>query len=220
MNTQAKLDVLIQQSASTKDKLFFAGLSLFSQKGYANVGIRELCRLVGIKESSFYNHYHSKESLLDAILSYFSKASHQVVMNDVEIHAMIEACDVHAFLIENMKRFTAITSNVQYHTALQIVLTESFLHPKAAEVARNNLYYLRKDYTEQILTGFMERGAIIPCNVETVTAEYYYALKGILDEYLLLQTWDYDMQEIENRIRTHIEFYTALLTPSNERNLS
>ena len=218
MDTQSKFETLIAQAASTKDKLFYAGLRLFAQKGYANVGIRELCRMVGIKESSFYNHYPGKESLFEAILTWFRTASNQVVMHDAEIHAMIEQGDVRAFFIDNMRRFSAITSNVVYHTALQIVLTESFLHPTAAEIARNNLYYLRRDYTVQVLRGLMARGAIRACDAENVTAEYYYALKGMLDEYLLLQFWDEDLAQINARIRAHIDFFSELLAvPPEER---
>jgi len=218
VDTQAKFDTLICQSESTKQKLFYAGLYLFAKKGYANVGIRELCRMVSIKESSFYNHYPSKKTLFEAIIRYFDEASNQVVMTDVEIHALIEQGDVRVFFVENMKRFTAITSNVLYHTALQIVLTESFLHPMAADMAKNNLYYLRRDYTEQVLAGLMERGFIRACNVREVTAEYYYALKGMLDELLLLQLWNNDLTQIKARISAHIDFYTRMLAiPSDER---
>lgn len=218
MNIQEKFDTLIAQAPTTKDKIFYAGLRLFSQKGYANVGIRELCRSVNIKESSFYNHYPGKESLFEAIIAYFDKASNQVIMTEVEIHTFIERGDVRAFFVENMKRFSTITSNVLYHSALQIVLTESYLHPIAAEMAKKNLYHLRKDYTEDVLRGLMQRGAIRPCNVETVTAEYYYALKGMLDEFLLLQLWDAGLSDINARILAHIDFFSRMLAiPPAER---
>ncbi len=218
MDSQAKFETLIRQAESTRQKLFYAGLRLFSQKGYASVGIRELCRMVGIKESSFYNHYTGKESLLEEILAYFDQASDQVVMTDVEILALIERGSVRTFFEENMKRFSAITSNVLYHTALQIVLTESYLHPRAAEIAKKNLYHLRRDYTEQVLAGLMERGAIRAYDVQAVTAEYYYALKGMLDEYLLLQLWDADLTPILSRISSHIDFFSRMLeVPSDER---
>jgi TetR/AcrR family transcriptional regulator, biofilm operon repressor len=216
LDTQAKFDTLIAQAASTKDKLFYAGLRLFAQKGYSNVGIRELCRMVGIKESSFYNHYPGKESLFAAILAYFERASVQAVMNDAEIHAMIEQGDVRAFFLDNMRRFSAIASNVLYHAALQIVLAESFLHPGAAEIAKRNLYYLRRDCTEQVLRGLMEKNAIRPCNAEAVTAEYCYALKGMLDEHLLLQLWNADLSAINARINAHIDFYSTLLAVAHD----
>ena len=214
MTSQQTLGQMIVAAQTTKDKLFYAGLSLFSQKGYANVGIRELCRTVNIKESSFYNHFHGKEDLLDAIFDFFNHASNKVVMPQEDIDHFIQNGDVHMFFVQNMYRIREHTSNVLYHTALQIVLTESYLHKSAAKMAKQNLYHLRRDYTEKVLRGLMERGAIIPCDVEAVTAEYYYALKGMLDEYLLLQIWGEDMTQIEARIIAHIRFFTQILTPA------
>lgn len=216
MEPQAEFDRLIAAAAATKDKLFYAGLSLFSQKGFAGVGIRELCRMVGIKESSFYNHYPSKDSLFEAILRYFDSTSRRVVMTGNEIQWFIHNGDVRRFFVENMKRFSAITSNVPYQTALKIVLAEAFVHPAAARLANHNLYYLRKGYTEQVLRGLMERGAIRRCDVEAVTAEYYYALKGMLDEYLLLQLQGEDLTAVNSRILCHIEFFVQLLKPESD----
>ena len=217
MPSQEKLERMIAAAPTTKEKLFYTGLSLFAKKGYANVGIRELCRTIGIKESSFYNHYSSKAKLFEAIIEFFNTASQKVVMSQDEIDYFIQNGSVRTFFTQNMQRFSASTSNILYHTALQIVLTEAFLHSGAAQAAKHNLYHLRRGYTEKVLTGLMERGAIIPCDVKTVTAEYYYALKGILDEYLLLQLWDEDMTEIENRITAHIRFFTQMLTPQPAR---
>ncbi|MBN1777642.1 MAG: TetR/AcrR family transcriptional regulator [Clostridiales bacterium] len=213
MGREAEFDRLIEQAASTRDKLFYAGLRLFADKGYANVGIRELCGSVNIKESSFYNHYRSKDSLFEAIIAFFDATTGQAIMTDDEIEHWISLGDVKAFLIGNMNRFTAATSNLLFFTALQIVLTESYVNKAAAAVAKRNVYHLRKDYTERILRGLMEQGAIRQCDTETVTAEYYYALKGMLDEYLLLELWNEDMTEINERIRKHIAFFARLLDP-------
>ena len=213
MTANEKLQQMISAAPTTKEKLFYTALSLFAQKGYSNVGIRELTRTVHIKESSFYNHYPSKEALFEDIIDFFDHASRKVIMTQDEIHYFIQAGDVRTFFIQNIQRFSANTSNVLYHTAQQIVLTEAYFHPKAAQMTKHNLYHLRKGYTEKVLAGLMERGAIVPCDVQMVTAEYYYALKGILDEYLLLQLWDEDMTEIETRITNHIRFFTQMLKP-------
>ncbi|HOO27873.1 MAG TPA: TetR/AcrR family transcriptional regulator [Lachnospiraceae bacterium] len=215
MDRKKEFAGLIENAESTKQKLFYTGLDLFSQKGFANVGIRELCYSVHVKESAFYNHYAGKEKLLEAILNYFDETSSQVIMSDDEIAEFVKKGDVRYFFTENMKRFSMLTSNILYHTALQIVLTESFLHPLAGEMAKKNLYHLRKDYTEKVLCGLMECKAVKKCDAELVTAEYYYALKGILDEYLLLETWESSMSEIKERLKGHIEFFAALLEYKN-----
>lgn len=211
MNKQEVFQKLINEETSTKQRIFFSAVYLFSTKGYSNVGIRELCRSVNVKESAFYNHYGSKEELFHNILEYFSKTSVQVVFDEDEIEKAVNSGDVKKFFIDNMKKFSSITDNPLYHTILQIVLMESFINDKAYKLSKNNLYYLRKEYTEKVLTGMIEKGFIRKCNVEVVTAEYYYGLKGLLDEFLLCEVWNESTEKIRVKIGMHIDFFVNLL---------
>lgn len=52
----------------TKHRILEAALSLFSQKGYANVYVGEIADAVGIKAPSLYKHYKNKQAIFDAIL--------------------------------------------------------------------------------------------------------------------------------------------------------
>ena len=56
---------------NNKEKIFNVSVDLFSERGYDGVSIRQIAREVGIKESSIYNHYPSKEAILDSILNYY-----------------------------------------------------------------------------------------------------------------------------------------------------
>lgn len=58
---------------STKEKIFEVSLDLFSKKGYDSVSLREIAEEVGIRKSSIYSHYPSKESILMDIFEYFTK---------------------------------------------------------------------------------------------------------------------------------------------------
>ena len=53
----------------TKDRLFDRAIELFSLHGYENVSINNISNAAGIQGSSFYNHFISKEALLDEIYS-------------------------------------------------------------------------------------------------------------------------------------------------------
>ena len=57
---------------NTKEKIFDVSLDLFSKKGYASVSLREIAEEVGIKKSSIYSHYPSKEAILMDIFEYFT----------------------------------------------------------------------------------------------------------------------------------------------------
>lgn len=55
----------------TKDKIMNVSIDLFSQFGYDGVSVRQIASEVGIRESSIYNHFKSKEEILKAIMEYY-----------------------------------------------------------------------------------------------------------------------------------------------------
>ena len=57
---------------NTKEKIFDVSLDLFSKKGYDSVSLREIAEEVGIKKSSIYSHYSSKEAILMDIFEYLT----------------------------------------------------------------------------------------------------------------------------------------------------
>ena len=53
---------------STKKRILDEALTLFSEKGYANVYVAQIANAVGIKAPSLYKHYKSKQDIFNAIL--------------------------------------------------------------------------------------------------------------------------------------------------------
>ena len=52
----------------TKQRILDEALTLFSEKGYANVFVGDIAEAVGIKAPSLYKHYKSKKAIFDAII--------------------------------------------------------------------------------------------------------------------------------------------------------
>ncbi len=52
----------------TRDRLIDAATALIFRRGYANVGVQELCELAGVKKGSFYHFFASKRDLTLAAL--------------------------------------------------------------------------------------------------------------------------------------------------------
>ena len=59
----------MEKILTTKEKIIFESLRLFSQKGYDGVSMREIAAAVGIKGASIYNHFKGKEEILDVLIS-------------------------------------------------------------------------------------------------------------------------------------------------------
>ncbi|MBZ0179367.1 MAG: TetR/AcrR family transcriptional regulator [Melioribacteraceae bacterium] len=59
---------------STKEKILTTALKMISENGYSGTSIRKIAFEVGVRESAIYNHFDSKEEILQSILAKHSKS--------------------------------------------------------------------------------------------------------------------------------------------------
>lgn len=67
---------------NNKEKIFQVSIELFSEYGFDGVSVRQIAGEVGIKESSIYNHYSSKQEIQNAILEYYIE---EMVSDDIPL---------------------------------------------------------------------------------------------------------------------------------------
>jgi AcrR family transcriptional regulator len=63
---------LDNKKVSTKQRILDSTTYLFAAKGYTETSIREMAAIVGVKEASIYNHFPSKNAILEHILEEFA----------------------------------------------------------------------------------------------------------------------------------------------------
>ncbi|MBE6502006.1 MAG: TetR/AcrR family transcriptional regulator [Methanobrevibacter thaueri] len=86
----------------TKERIFDVSLDLFSKKGYDSVSLREIADEVGIKKSSIYSHYSSKEAILMDIFEYLT----DILENDEMLNSEeLDLSPNNEILLENPELF-------------------------------------------------------------------------------------------------------------------
>lgn len=164
---------------STKEKIFDVALDLFSKKGYDSVSLREIAEEVGIKKSSIYSHYSSKEAILMDIFEYFTDLfKYDELLNSKEYMISEE----NNLLLENPEMF--------YHQGSEAI-KEMFLNERNLKIWK--LIFIQMHYNEDIrlfyqneilikpllfwngfFTILKEKGIIRPeCNPKLLAKEYY-----------------------------------------------
>ena len=63
----------LKGGCATKECILISATILFAQRGYSAVTIRDIARVNGVKPSALYNHFASKEALLEAALEHLMK---------------------------------------------------------------------------------------------------------------------------------------------------
>jgi AcrR family transcriptional regulator len=118
----------------TKDKILEKALDMFGLRGYDSVSIRNLTKEVGIRESSFYNHYTSKEALLDEIFRIMDMELGKNKLNAVQIDRLTDELDLATYLKKGIDRFMEKWNKPFASKVWAVVSMEQYRNPKAARI--------------------------------------------------------------------------------------
>jgi AcrR family transcriptional regulator len=132
---------------NNKEKIFNVSIDLFSKHGYDGVSIRQIAREVGIKESSIYNHYKSKESIMDSILKYYIK---QMISEDIPIDQASENLDksFDYFYRDGLEAFSSQLRDEKTSKIPRIIFIESYHNEKIRD-------FLKISILEDAITGWI-----------------------------------------------------------------
>ena len=170
----------------TKDKILQVSINLFSELGYDNVSIRKIAGEVGIKESSIYNHYKSKESILETILDYYI---YEMTKEEIPLSQASQNLDVgfEYFYNAGLELYKSKLSEPDMMKITRIFLIESYHNEKIKE-------FIRKPIMEYAVNGWIdlfdlmkEKGLIKQDSDTKQLAEsfYYYGLFLLIEHFII-----------------------------------
>jgi AcrR family transcriptional regulator len=86
-----KSDAEAFRFTGTKERIFFNAVKLFREKGFENVTLHEIARASDIQQSAVYNHFESKQSILDTAYGFFCYYANKNRPSIGEIESLLEA---------------------------------------------------------------------------------------------------------------------------------
>ncbi|ADU27217.1 TetR/AcrR family transcriptional regulator [Ethanoligenens harbinense] len=156
---------------STKQEIFNSALSLFAQKGYDGVSIRDIAKAVGIKESSIYNHYSSKRSILDEICRRFLETLMVSRPPLAEVEQMI--CDMRPteLFLELISSYGS-KIDPQITQMAKVVFGEQFYDEAIHEIFEREFIRNNVNYYIEVLSMMEDKKQIQRCD-KTVVANLF-----------------------------------------------
>ncbi len=164
---------------NTKEKIFDVSLDLFSKKGYDSVSLREIADNVGIKKSSIYSHYSSKEAILMDIFEYLTDLfEYDELLNSADLDLTAD----NSILLENPELFyhkgsEAIRTMFSQERNLKIwklIFIQMHHNEKIREFFQNEILVKPLMFWNGFFTILKENGIIRQdCNPELLAKEYY-----------------------------------------------
>lgn len=118
---------------SRKEEIILATLKLASSKGLKAVSMSMIADCVGIKKPSLYNHFKSKEELVEEMYLYLrNRAGGNVNLEKTEkIFAKNSAYEILMLLVKN---YIMISSNKEMEMFYKVIYQERTVSKKSAEI--------------------------------------------------------------------------------------
>ena len=192
----------------TKDKILQVSINLFSEFGYDNVSIRQIAKEVGIKESSIYNHYKSKESILETILDYYIS---EMTKEEIPLSKASQNLDVgfEYFYNTGLEVYKSKLSEPDMMKITRIFLIESYHNEKIKE-------FIRKPIMEYAVNGWVdlfdlmkEKELIRPdCDTKQLAESFYYYGLFLLIEHFIINYPEDDekfLEEFGQKSQNHMK---------------
>ena len=198
----------------TKQKILDEALTLFSEKGYANVFVSEIAERVGIKAPSLYKHYKSKQAIFDAIIEEMHRGFlEQARSLNIRGNNPTVDADIYGELPEDELVRLGINLFLyqlhdDYTRRIRKMLTIEQFHNR--DLADTYMRQYMDDpifYFTALLKQAVDQGVLQTDNVEVMTLQFYAPF------YMLMTVCDRDPQRETEAVRMledHIRQFNKL----------
>ena len=164
----------------TKHKIMDEALTLFSEKGYANVFVADIAEKVGIKAPSLYKHYKNKQAIFDAIIEEMNSRFLQEA-GTLQINGADAVADAQIYKQISEERLITLGKNLflyflhdDYTRRFRKMLTIEQFHDKELADAYMKQYVDDPLSYQGMLLGVMVTSGVLQTeNVEIMTLHFY-----------------------------------------------
>jgi len=142
---------------TTKQRILECATKLFAEKGYTETSVRQLAAVVGLKESSLYNHFPSKKAILEHILEdYATRVFERGKLSNLSENPTADG------IISCMVLSFPEDKAASYLEKLYVILQEQHRNPVVREFVSKQIIRSGEEYFETIINKLKELNVLRP----------------------------------------------------------
>lgn len=175
---------------STKEKIIYESLNLFSQKGYEGISMRDIAAAVGIKGASIYNHFKGKEEIFYAIITKMSNRYDMAVASiPVPSGAMEEIVEFYInitseHLYELSKALLLFFLKDDFASKFRKMLTiERYRNKLAEETFKRYFFDMPIQFQTQLFQSMKEKGVFGRYDSKIMAFHFYAPIYLLMNQY-------------------------------------
>jgi AcrR family transcriptional regulator len=192
---------------STKDRILDSAIELFSQKGFSETPTRKLSQKSGITVSSLYNHYQSKEEILDRILQLYKEERNKQKLPDEALEQIVMSYTPYQILYKGFQNIKDATSSDKMKKIAKILLMELYRNKKVRDFYITFSLNANIEAYEKLFKKMIEKSKIKMNDVNVLASTYLAIINFFYHEYFIFKSDNRDTAELEQKIQKQIKLF-------------
>jgi AcrR family transcriptional regulator len=120
---------------TTKEKILIATLELASEQGLGSVSLSQIAKKVGIQKPSLYNHFASKDEIIDGLYEYLRQRAKDKVANTmIDYGELVKNKSALEILTQTVNSYMAIDQDADMEQFYKFVMSERSIQKEAAKI--------------------------------------------------------------------------------------
>lgn len=147
-----------------KEEILLVTLELAAENGLSNVSMAQIAEKIGIRKPSLYNHFKSKEEIIEAMYQYFRDKSKEVLsLTDIDYGEFVKDKSMEEALQQSVSNYVNMNSGGKMFLFYKVIYSERAVNPDAARImaeetrrmiiATKNLFYALQAHGKISING-------------------------------------------------------------------
>jgi len=173
--TENRVETLFQDknTLTTTEKILDVAIDLIAKEGFDAVSVRDIAKAVGIRDSSIYNHFRSKDEILDTIIDYFTVELARASAPAEGIEGRLEEVGVEKYMEIGSTAFMERIMNPRVSKIWRVLSIELYHNKKIKDFFIQTMLNAPLDGWEQIFGTMIEKKLINPYDPRMLAREFF-----------------------------------------------
>ena len=200
---------------STRNRILRTAVSLFAQKGFSKVSMREIAKECGIKGASIYHHFPSKDSILVEGIGAMVSGIEPPLHDPVALNQFVDAHDLRTILLFNSEDYKrTFSEDPMMSDIVRIVSMEMQTDPGLRMMFRGIMLEKPRIVWTVIFQRLIDTHRIRDVDASTLVDEFVLHGLGMFMEHFLLRD-EFDVTSflaiVDGLLNRRLDMYQKLL---------
>jgi len=168
-------------SENRRNEIVFATLELASEKGLGTVSMQQIADKVGITKASLYNHFSSREEIVDAMYEVIRQSTKdRMSIGAVDYEGLASSGSMEEVLSKSVMSYKSMVRDPKLNLFYRVIISERATDPKAAEIMVRETETMI-DATKRLLLALQSKGKASFFDVDAAAFSFAMAVHSIID---------------------------------------